>query len=233
MCEAHNVGLRGNVAALAAIAIGFRLAGGSVASAQPSLNIPQPDETTPSFRAEQLFDTHPIDSVSIFTVDRQVTVPIGAEYPLSSGLKWSLSAHYSAKFWHSYQAACNSTSMECPGYPNYAPRAQVAGYSTIGVGWFMEMPFVEPDVYNPTTAGKFHGPDGGLHPFGGGPGPLYYTSDGSDLQVYRTPSGNWQVFRSDGTVYNLSHLYAQPTPANGIDFYNFDRDLGMTPPSSF
>ena len=180
----------------------------------------QPDETLPGFKSQQVYDFNGVDNVNLFSGELHLAVPLGPEYPLSSGLKWRLTAHYSSKLWHMWLGECGG-SGSCPGRLEYAHRAQLAGTSTLGTGWILELGSVRPPVGGEGAAYK--APDGSTH-FGqltGNPDP------NANVRLDpRRPDGTYVVRQADGTVLYFEHLYSIPTPANGFDFSDEDRYPG-------
>ncbi len=175
----------------------------------------QPDETLPGFKEQQVYDFNGVDSVNLFSGDLHVTVPLGPEYPLSSGLTWRLAAHYSSKLWHMFQYDSGlNGSADCPGVPIPVRRAHVNGYSTLGIGWTLELGYIRPSKGGSATVYK--SPDGAHHMLPGG-----FGAD-SDLRLDQV-GGTYLVRQADGTVLEFAHLYEIPAPVNGFDFSDEDR----------
>lgn len=181
-------------------------------------NIQQPDETLPGFKSQQVYDFSGADSVNLFSGDVHVTVPLGPEYPLSSGLTWRLAAHYSSKFWHMFRYDSGTTDALC-NREVFVSRAQVAGYSTIGVGWTLELGSVRP-FEEKVSAASYKSPDGARHGFDN-------LDADSDFRLDRQGDGTYVVRKSDGTVMIFAHLYQIPAPVNGFDFSDEDRTPGL------
>ncbi|HEY3348947.1 MAG TPA: RHS repeat-associated core domain-containing protein [Thermoanaerobaculia bacterium] len=181
----------------------------------------QPDETLPGFKSQQVYDFNGVDSVNLFSGEAHLAVPLGPEYPLSSGLKWRLTAHYSSKLWHMWLADCGLENPSCPGTNLFAQRAQLAGYSTLGVGWTLELGWVRPPTGG--EGASYKAPDGSFH-FG-----QYTTSPDSNANLRidaRRPDGTYVIRQADGTVLYFEHLYSIPAAVNGFDFSDENRFPG-------
>jgi len=180
----------------------------------------QPDETLPGFKSQQVYDFGSVDSVNLYSGEAHVAVPLGPEYPLSSGLTWRLAAHYSSKLWHMYQYDSGvdcpppPAPCDCPGINIPVQRAHLGGYSTLGVGWTLELGYVRPEKGDSPTV--YVSPDGARHRFLG-------LARDTDLRLDPQPDGSYFVRRSDGTVLEFTHLYEIPAAANGFDFSDEDR----------
>ena len=188
--------------------------------------VPQPDETLPGFKATQLYSSFGTDNINVFSGDPGIVIPIGPEYPLSAGLTWQLKAYYSAKFWHRFQGYCQEQSP-CGGVQT-APRAQITGYPTLGVGWTLELGYVT-GTWNSVTnefTGTYVSPDGQAHGFVTGAVGSDVTADGSQLRITRLADQTFLVYQPDGTVLAFTHLYLRPWPKNGFDFSTDDRNMG-------
>ena len=189
---------------------------GSLLGQQPDVD--QPDETLPGFKSQQVYDMSGTDSVNLFSGDVHITVPLGPEYPLSSGLTWRLAAHYSSKLWHMFQYDSGEQSLDCPDTEIYVTRAQVGGLPTIGAGWTLELGSYRPHPPLPgDTVDYYKSPDGAHHTFS------YLDSD-ADFRADPQTDGTYIVRESDGTVLHFAHLCTLPTPANGFDFSDESRD---------
>jgi len=157
----------------------------------------QPDETLPGFKEQQVYDFDGVDSVNLFSGDLHVTVPLGPEYPLSSGLTWRLAAHYSSKLWHMFQYDSGAeNTIDCPSIPIPVERAHVNGYSTLGIGWTLELGYVRPGNSGSPTVYK--SPDGADHVLPGGLGAE------SDRRLDQM-DGTHVVRQADGTVLKFAH----------------------------
>jgi len=157
----------------------------------------QPYETLPGFKEQQVYDFNGVDSVNLFSGDLHVTVPLGPEYPLSSGLTWRLAAQYSSKLWHMFQYdSGEERPIDCPGIPIPVRRAHVNGYSTLGIGWTLELGYVRPGNSGSPTVYK--SPDGAHHVLPSGLG-----AD-SDRRLDQM-EGTYVVRQADGTVLKLAH----------------------------
>lgn len=174
----------------------------------------QPDETLPGFKSEQVYDFGSVDSVNLYSGEAHVAIPLGPEYPLSSGLSWRLTAHYSSKNWHMFQYDSGIGSSDCPGMTIPVQRAHLGGYSTLGIGWTLELGYVRPGRGDSQPV--YVSPDGARHTFVG-------LSRDTDLRLDLQGDGTYFVRRSDGTVLKFTHLYEIPAPANGFDFSDEDR----------
>lgn len=193
----------------------------------------QPEETLPGFKSQEVYDFHGIDNVNLYSGDLHLAIPLGPEYPLSSGVKWQLTAHYSSKLWHMWLATCNIQNESCPGQPEYAQRAHVAGYSTIGVGWTLELGSIRPTPGG--NGATYKAPDGSVHfrmedGFG-----LRSLPDGAvidanaNLRLDPPPvNGSWVVRQADGTVHYFEHSFSIPGPSSSFDFSDEDRDNPLT-----
>ena len=106
--------------------------------------IPQPSETLPGFKPNQIYDGTGIENLNLYNGDPQLAVPLGPAYPLGPGSTFQLVAHYSTRFWGLSEVECpNPDGLNpCPGA--LSPRAQVTGYPTLGVGWTLSLGEISP-----------------------------------------------------------------------------------------
>ncbi len=201
----------------------FALAMSPLVSGQ---TIPQPKETLPGFKADQVYDSGGVDHVNIYNGDPQVVIPIGPEYPLGPERTWQLKAHYSAKLWHVATSNTCGFDVECVG--KLTRRAQINGYPTLGAGWTLSLGHIDPGFAQTGFPATYHAPDGGVFPLTGG------YSDGSlrpDFPAqFKVESKNgvdpyYVLTQPDGTILEFGHPYAQPTLGNGFDFNDRDRHL--------
>ncbi|MGA7992652.1 MAG: hypothetical protein WCC53_14530, partial [Thermoanaerobaculia bacterium] len=202
-----------------ALAVVVSLCGWILATgADAQTNVGQPDETLPGFKSQQVYDVGRVDDVNLFSGEVHVTVPLGPEYPLSSGLTWRLAAHYSSKLWHMFQYDSGVQSSDCPGTNIFVARAHVGGLSTLGAGWILELGSYRPHPPLPGDPVDFYkSPDGAHHTFAN-------LDADADFRLDPQANGSYVVRKSDGTVLNFAHLYEIPAPANGFDFSDEDRD---------
>ncbi|HQQ78190.1 MAG TPA: RHS repeat-associated core domain-containing protein, partial [Thermoanaerobaculia bacterium] len=199
-----------------AIVLAIGVAGGPAESAQ---NIVQPWETLPSFKPNQVFHSGPIDDVSLFSGDAQISVPLGPEFTLSPGVKWQLSARYSSKMWHMWSQDCNAV-----GCTTFLSRARLGGNSALGAGWTLELGHIiagsSVQVEDPRP--RYRSPAGGITfismPAGGG----YGTPDDNSF-VRFSSQPFWTMQRPDGTTWEFTHSFYAPSSPNNYDYCDDDR----------
>ncbi len=184
---------------------------------------PQPSETLPGFKAHGVYETKGIENLSLFNGDPQLAVPLGPEYPLSYGLTFRLTAHYSSRFWHMFQTQCG---VNGNGEPMFKNRAHVRGLPTLGVGWTLELGTIDP-APNPNAKARYFAPDGGVHEFWEpGLSTLGAPEDESPFRIQRVPAGGYVVRFADGSSHWLTQYYERPDPTdawgNGFDFTDVD-----------
>lgn len=188
------------------------------ASAQS--NIVQPWETLPSFKSNQVFHVGPLDDVSLFSGDPQLTVPLGPEFTLSPGVKWQLSAHYSSRMWHMWSQYCNGAGT-CGGYLN---RARLGGNSALGAGWSIDVGHIIAGSAFPgeDTRARYRSPSGSIT-FLGEPGADGYRLPDDRSFVRFSSQPIWAMQRPDGTTWEFTHQFYAPTSANSYDYCDDDR----------
>jgi len=179
----------------------------------------QPNETLPGFRMGNVFDAHGIDNINLFSGDPGVVIPLGPEYTLGPSYKWQLKAYYSAKLWT--MSGCDSDDTRF---------AWLRGDPTIGVGWSLQLGYMETMYYqaNPTIAFSrgYVSPDGGRHPLEGGASTVDYTKDGTQLRVTASPSfaqpTQYTVEFPDGSIQTFDHTFSAPqsSPVGSPEFSN-------------
>ena len=204
------------------LAVVLLLAVSAAAPAAAQATESQPEETLPGFKPKQVYDANPVDNVNLHNGDPQLVVPLGPEYPLGPGSSWRLRAYYSARIWHLSNVGCPGS--DC-GPTNYFYRGHVGGNPALGVGWTLEMgTIIPPDPSLPfDTIHHYRSPDGAEHELNSRGDGFLYTGPPLSLRV-RWDGNGYLLWRPDGTRLRFYHPYYPPTPANGYDFSDLDRD---------
>lgn len=179
-------------------------------------DIELPDDTLPGFRPNQIYHSSGIDNVSLYSGDPGVVIPLGPEYQLSYGLKWSLKAYYSAKLWR-------EESKNCLPYPNNPSMISwLNGQPDLGAGWTLSLGYVSQlDPLYSSEGETYHSPDGAEHSnFVSAvsslcPSGVKCTNDGSQLRLRYAPGGGYIVDFPDG-----SHHYFESAGYHGVDASN-------------
>lgn len=191
----------------------------SVASAQAQPT-DQPDETLPGFNPNHIYESRGVDNISLYSGDSGVVIPLGPEYPLGPDFTWSLKAFNSSKLWYFVPTSCG---VPPPfGYPTSVSRAWVYGDSTLGIGWTLELGYVD------YTNNRYVSPDGARHkPLSTGT----VTRDNTRLRILCGSSTSCTVEFPDGIIESFTHQYNTLRPTGGSSF-DFATDsplrLGLT-----
>ena len=187
-----------------------------------SLSAQVPKETLPSFKADQVFDGGDIDHVNVYSGDVQLTVPLGPEYSLGSGITWRLTANYSNRYWNLYRENCGTPVEPC--YLQPAIRHGVlSGRSSLGAGWRLELGYitgsVQPDPYD-FARPRYHAPDGSVHALVDKGNGLWEPEDSMHARFHRvtSPSEKWSMEVPDGSRWWFENQVSPPTSPNGWDF---------------
>lgn len=181
-----------------------------------------PAETLPSFKANQVFDGGDIDHVNVYSGDVQLTIPLGPEYSLGSGITWRLTASYSNRYWNLYRENCGTTSEFCSEPPEIR-HGVLAGRSTLGAGWSLEVGYITGSV-RPNTNDfawpRYHAPDGSVHILVDQGDGFWLPEDTFHARFRRrtTPSEAWSMELPDGSRWWFEHHIAPPSSPNGWDF---------------
>jgi RHS repeat-associated protein len=185
----------------------------------------QPSETLPGFKADQLFDGSGIERVNVYSGDVQVSVPLGPEYALGSGVTWQLAAHYSNHYWNLYRQECGIPIEPC-FLPSRIQHGVLAGRSTLGAGWSLDVGYiidmVVSDPESLDNGPRYHAPDGSVHPLNHKPAGFYETDDGlvARFRYPAGPSNGWSMELPDGSTWWFEHQTATPWSPNGWDFFD-------------
>lgn len=187
---------------------------------------PQPDETLPGFKSNDILFSGTFDNISAFSGDTGGMVPLGPTYPLSPNVTFALKAYNTLKFWHVMDSDC--TTSNGPGQP--VTKAFVTGYPTLGAGWTMTPGYVMPAEAVSGWTYVYVSPDGSHH-FAGSDGNMV---DNSRLRITcnttNPPWSSCKVWFPDGTQQIFANSMPEATPTFPGDF-DLDADgsaLGLT-----
>jgi RHS repeat-associated protein len=165
-------------------------------------------------RTDQAFEAGELDSVNRLNGNLQVTIPLGAAYPLGGGLRYGLSLVYDGRNWDYSEYTYNG---------NTRIQAKPAARSNAGLGWVISLG----QLTNPALTNSFRwqylSPDGSEHVFydtlhelvPGNPGEtedvgdtasnqkVRYTRDGSYLRLRHLANGEHEIDFPDGTIHTF------------------------------
>jgi YD repeat-containing protein len=181
------------------------------------------------FQADKTFSVHDVDNVNLFNGNLNVTIPVGAEYRVSSNLAYSLRLAYGGNVWD-YEYT-TETRQNSPGNPvTYEIHWSYPGARTnAGLGWMMTLGnMVSPGAVTSTTdLSTYQSPDGSEHVFeptlhagGSVVAGVSYTRDGTYIRKKRIveqnntvwyklefPDGTIREFRADGTLRKIADRF--------------------------
>jgi hypothetical protein len=183
-----------------------------------------PREALPSFKADQVLDGLGVDNVNVYSGDVQLTVPIGPEYSLGSGITWRLTANYSNHLWNLYSYSCGTPQEPC-FHPPVIQHGVLAGRSTLGAGWSLNVGYITGKVI-PSPSGKdgprYHSPDGSVHILVDQGGGIWLPEDTlhARFRFYTSPGEHWTMELPDGSTWWFEERISPPASPNGWDFFD-------------
>lgn len=135
------------------------------------------------FEPSKLYHFSGIDSVSTFSGNLNLRVPIGQEYVVRPGFSYQFMLSYNSKIWDFYTERTLDGTLR---------QSKTENASNAGLGWLLSIgQIIFPTAETPYS---YLSPDGGVHEFRGtlrsgvtAEQGVYYTQDGSYLRMMHTP----------------------------------------------